>query len=543
MIGGGGAGDGSGSERLRRNFQPVAFFQGALISDAAGRVVVPFTVPDNLTRFRLIAVATAGPDSFGTAEGSFEVNKPLMLDPALPRFANVGDEITVKGILLNNTDQPIEADVSLTLDDLATSAQPLMKRVSLAARGTEAVAFPLAFKSPGTAVWQWKATSVTPGVNLADAVQSTLEVGYAQPILREMHFATLQAGATPANLLAGASPELLQGQGQVTVSVSNSTLLETAGAISHLLHYPYGCVEQTTSSTLPWLAMHTLGEAVPWIKKSPEEIRQAIQRGTNRLLLMQTSGGGLGYWPGAQQPELWASTYGGMGLALARDAGAVVPAERLTELAVYLSGSLRHSATTEEPGVLYERAFACYTLALLGKAEPAYHEVLARKISRLPHPARALLALAILQSGGPRDQAQKVLDEPLDTTLEIWNHQLFDSRLTALNLLVWTKLDPVSPITLSLSERLLRERNFAGHWPNRQPHIARPAGDSFDHPAVRRTTLGAQPDRDGSVDSADSRCRDGRSAPAIGSRATADPGVLHCPQVRQGGRRRHHQPG
>jgi len=463
VIGGGGD-PGAMGEKLRKNFQPVAFFHGSLVTDAAGKITVPFTVPDNLTRFRLIAVATAGDHAFGTAEGSFEINKPLMLEPSLPRFANVGDEITVKGIVLNNTDQPFEVEVALTLDTLATTTQPLVKKIMLAARGAEAVSFPLTFTSPGTAAWQWKASSLPPGPPLTDTVQSTLHVGYAQPMLREIQYATVAAGSDPANLLAGVNPELLQGQGSITLDLSNSTLVETSGALAYLLHYPYGCAEQTTSSTIPWLALHRMGDAVPGIKKSPEEVRKAIQNGANRLLSMQTTSGGLAYWPGGARAELWASTYGGMGLALARDAGAVVPAARLEQLAAYLSGTLRNAAAAVEPGDLYERAFACYTLALLGKAEPAYHDVLTRKISSLPHPARALLAMAILHSGGPRDTALKALDDPLEPSLEAWSANLFESRLTALNLLVWVRLDPSSPVTASLTGRLLKERTATGHW-------------------------------------------------------------------------------
>lgn len=493
MIGGGDGGAGAESDRLRRNFQPVAFFHGSLTTDAAGRVNVPFTVPDNLTRFRLIAVVSSGPDSFGTAESSFEVNKPLMLEPSLPRFANVGDEVTVKGILLNTTDQAFEVEVSLAVDDHADSKLPLVQKVALTPHGSEAVAFPLTFKEAGTAVWQWKAVSTTAGVTLSDNVQSTLQVGYAQPILKEMVYGTLAKTGEPVNFLAGVSPELLQGRGQVTVSISNNALVESAGALAHLLHYPYGCVEQTTSSTLPWLAMHALGDAFPWTRKTPAEIQAAIQKGVDRLLSMQTSGGGLAYWPGGTHPEVWASTYGGMGLGLARQAGARVPEPRLALLAAYLSEKLRRAAEADQIGDLYDRAFTCYTLALLGKAEPAYHEVLSRKVNRLTHPARALLALAILESGGDRAQAIKVLDDPMDPNLEAWNDNLFNSQLTALNMLAWVKIDPAHPVTRALGERLLKERDAQGHWgstyTNAWALLALAADAKADTAELQATTL------------------------------------------------------
>ena len=462
LIGGGGYE--AGGESARKNFQPVAFFHGSLLTDAAGRVTASFTVPDSLTRFRIIAVATAGDNQFGTAEGGFNINKPLMLEPAMPRFATVGDEITVNGVVLNTTDQAMEVEVTLTLDALASSTEKLVKKVSLSPKGSAAAPFSIKFDRAGAAAWQWRAVSLTPGLPLADTVVSTLNIGHAQPTLRELHYAAITAGDESKNLLATANPEIMSGQGELTFTVSNSSMAEASGALAYLLHYPYGCAEQTTSSLIPWLVLQQLKEAVPSVEKSPADIQKSVQAGVNRLLGMQTSSGGLSYWPGGRQPELWASCYAGMGLVLARDGGAVVPPARLLQLADYLSTTLRETAAASSPDDLYTRAFACYTLALIGRAEPAYHDVLSQKVALLPHPARALLAMAILHTGGTRDRVLALLNAPLNPNLDEWNTALFDSRLTALNLMVWTRLDPVAPTTVSLSARLLNERTSAGHW-------------------------------------------------------------------------------
>ena len=50
-----------------------------------------------------------------------------------------------------------------------------------------------------------------------------------------------------------------------------------------------------------------------------------IQAGADRLLSMQTGGGGLAYWCGGNVPNLWASTYGGLALVMCRQHGAAVP--------------------------------------------------------------------------------------------------------------------------------------------------------------------------------------------------------------------------
>jgi len=89
------------------------------VTDATGSVKASFTAPDNLTRFRVMAVASEGADRFGNGESSATINKPLMLEPALPRFARLDDELLVKAIIHNTTPHSGSVSVSLTLDDRA----------------------------------------------------------------------------------------------------------------------------------------------------------------------------------------------------------------------------------------------------------------------------------------------------------------------------------------------------------------------------------------------------------------------------------------
>src|SRR5258708_19903624 len=85
-------------------------------TDAGGRVAATFAAPDSLTRYRVMAVVQTAHDQFGNAESAFEVNKPVMIEPALPRFANVGDKLTLRGVLHNLTATDGEVDVRVAFD-------------------------------------------------------------------------------------------------------------------------------------------------------------------------------------------------------------------------------------------------------------------------------------------------------------------------------------------------------------------------------------------------------------------------------------------
>ena len=54
--------------RLRENFNALATFAASVHTDANGRAQVQVELPDNLTRYRVLALAVAGSKQFGSGE-------------------------------------------------------------------------------------------------------------------------------------------------------------------------------------------------------------------------------------------------------------------------------------------------------------------------------------------------------------------------------------------------------------------------------------------------------------------------------------------
>jgi uncharacterized protein YfaS (alpha-2-macroglobulin family) len=462
LVGGGG----EGGDTMRKNFLACASWNAALRTNENGSVFATFPAPDSLTRYRVIAVVQTTRDQFGSAESMFEVNKPLMLEPSLPRFANVGDSLLLRAVLHNTTDFSGEAEVILELDDTAR-ADHKSRRVSLPAHGSLAVEFPVEFTGIGAAIWKWTARFVSADAPTAfrDALQTTLNVGYPTPLLREVRGGFTEAAEL--TLLETIDPQLLDGTGTVRVSVSNSRLLALRESLRELLHYPYGCVEQTTSSTLPWMTMRDMRDVFPELKKSDAEIEAAVAQGVDRLLKMQTESGGLGYWPGAREPLFWGSAYGGFGLAVARQKGFAVPDGEFDRLMKYLSAQLRGAGSDNfDPyhggGGASDRCLAAYALAIAGRAEPAYHEILFKKRASLSSENRAVLAMAMAESGGDADAIRELLTM---TAGDVERYGWFGSRsrTLAMRLLAWSKAAPNAPAIDALVKELLDSRQ-RGHW-------------------------------------------------------------------------------
>ncbi|HEX8294975.1 MAG TPA: alpha-2-macroglobulin family protein [Chthoniobacteraceae bacterium] len=461
MIGGGG----DLGDAFRKNFVTCALWNANLRTDENGKVSATFPAPDSLTRYRIIAVVQTTDDAFGAAESAFEVSKPVMFEPALPRFANVGDQLVLRGVLHNLTDVEGEVEAVLELDETAT-AQNTRRRVTLPARGSLAVDFPVEFKTAGVAKWKWTArfTGADGKTAFRDAVESTLKVGYPVAVMREVQLG--RADRPETNLLAKANPALLEGRGVVRVTLGNTRILELRESLNQLLHYPYGCVEQTTSSTLPWIALRGFRAALPELAKSDEQIKNAVNHGIDRLLSMQMGNGALGYWPGAREPHFWGSSYGGLGLALAKRGGFDVPAEPLDNLCKYLSGELRGSAETNDRWKLAERCLAVYTLAIAERPEAAYHELLFKKRDLLSDENRALLALAIQEAKGPAAMIDELL-KPKKLAAPEEDAFWHASRESSIRLLAWARFKPESPNVDALATELFGRR-LGGHWSTTQ---------------------------------------------------------------------------
>lgn len=98
---GGGLAAGAEDTRIRHNFQPLAYYAPAILTDARGDANVSFAVPDDLTTWRVMAVAATTDGRFGKSESTFITNKALIANPVVPQFARVGDRFDA-GVAIAN---------------------------------------------------------------------------------------------------------------------------------------------------------------------------------------------------------------------------------------------------------------------------------------------------------------------------------------------------------------------------------------------------------------------------------------------------------
>ncbi|MCY4631401.1 MAG: hypothetical protein OXE75_11055, partial [bacterium] len=217
---------------VREILDALALFDPDAVTDASGRVVVEFELPDNLTRYRVMAVAVHGADRFGTGESAITARLPLQVRPSAPRFLNYGDRFELPIVVQNQTDAAMEADVVVQTSNLELVG-PAGRRIVVPANDRVEVRFPARTESPGVARFRVAAVSG----DHADAQVVSLPV--YTPATSEA-FATYGVVDRGAIIQPIAAPEDVIPQfGGLEVNTSSTALQALTDAVLYLAGYRY----------------------------------------------------------------------------------------------------------------------------------------------------------------------------------------------------------------------------------------------------------------------------------------------------------------
>ncbi len=497
MLTGGGGAKGAGtaasaaiSGRIRKDFRPVAFFDPALVTGADGRAVVRFTLPDTMTTYRCFAVACDTGGRFASTARPLLAVKPFYLEPGLPRFLNAGDRFRFRVAAFNQTQEAGRAALSVSASGAVHLALESGALELPAGGRSEAVV-------AGEAMAVGEATA-TFGGRLGrerDALEVHLPVHSGHTRVVESH-PGIAKGRTRVRVnldeAARTLPwgEVEPGEVEVRLRLSRSLQLHLRATAAYLLHYPYGCIEQTSSATFALAALRgaVAAGAIPGV--TGEEVDHFLRAGVARILSMQVEGGGFAYWPGERSASPRGSLYAVQALLAARDAGMSFPEEAL-------SGALGYVGRAVEKGDV-DSAFAAYLLARGGKLPVAERLAAAAGLQSGGMETRLFRLLALEAAGGTDRQvlvtaARSLLDELLPRAL-LSRHRSWWQRLVvrlrggddgeggatvggggddpfnpryrarALTLLVADALLPESAYPKAAADHLLVARGLDGVW-------------------------------------------------------------------------------
>lgn len=362
----GGGGGAPQPIKVRTNFDALATFVPDALTDADGRVVVPVDLPDNLTRYRVMAVAVVGENHFGKGESAITARLPLMVRPSPPRFLNFGDVFELPVVLQNQTDASIDVSVAVRASNAELTAGQ-GRKVTIAANDRVEVRFPAAAVKAGRARFQLGAVTGT----FADAAEFDLPVWTP---------ATTEAFATYGEIDKGAIAQPVQAPSDVVtqfggldISTSSTAVQALTDAVLYLVAYPFECAEQLSSRVLAVAALRDVLAAFKADGLPPaEEIVAAVARDLERLSKLQNSDGGFGFWRRGDESWPWVSIHVAHAMGRAKAKGFEVPADMIARSLSYLKDVRRHMPSwyTEDTRRALE-AYALYTRAVLGDRDTA----------------------------------------------------------------------------------------------------------------------------------------------------------------------------
>lgn len=108
------------STQMRENLNETAFFYPQLVTDEQGDVTMKFTLPESITTWRFMALATDEDVRFGTLESEVVAKKDVMIQPNMPRFMRLGDKGQLAARIFNTGEKDVKGSALIELLDPET---------------------------------------------------------------------------------------------------------------------------------------------------------------------------------------------------------------------------------------------------------------------------------------------------------------------------------------------------------------------------------------------------------------------------------------
>lgn len=387
--GGGGAGGlALSGVDLRAKFVPTAYWNPSAKTGADGRAEVKFTLPGNITRFRVMVTAHSE-RLFGSGEAGFTTAKPLALRPGLPRFARPGDAFSGGVIVSNYTGAA--STVTVTVEpsgDALRVGEGWLREVYLPRGGSKEIAWDMSAVRRGAASLRFRAAS---GAE-TDGLEWPLKV-----IETEQPQTGATGGVTESSVAETVEkPKTPVSDAQVEITMSPTAFSRLKESVRFLAEYPYGCLEQKLSGIMPALAggelvsEFGLGDTAYWTPLA--------QKTLDSLADYQHPSGGFGYWAGDSRPDPYLTAYALDAVNLAERGGwrvdKTVSGKAAKWLADWLDAQRQWAYPYSQAEVYAARAYALYALAVNGDSRPGLFAQLYAVRGQLPLGARAWLLKA-----------------------------------------------------------------------------------------------------------------------------------------------------
>ncbi|HYV12381.1 MAG TPA: alpha-2-macroglobulin family protein [Pyrinomonadaceae bacterium] len=423
--------------QVRSDFRSTILWLPDVKTDADGTATVKVKYPDSLTTWSATArVVTAG-NQFGIGNSTTRTKQPLIVRLQAPRFFVVGDQVTVSGVINNNTNEAMMVTPELNADGLSVTG------LLIDGKPVNSAQTPIEVKANSEARVDWlvavthaseaKLKVEARGSKYADAMEKKFTI-FEHGIEKFVSRSGKMRGDN-VSIKLDIPKERRADSTKLTVQIAPSMATTMLDALPYLIDYPYGCTEQTMSRFLPAVitaktlrdlglkpetAMHKIFGGIeessatathPNGRRDLKELDDITKKSLQRLYDFQHTDGGWGWWKDGDSDHFM-TAYVIWGMSLARQAGIDVKSDALERAVAFLDKELVEEETSYDAQAWMLHSLAVYHATRkqteVSKFQNVAFDNLWKNRDRLNAYTRALLALAA-HNYGYRDQAKTLV--------------------------------------------------------------------------------------------------------------------------------------
>lgn len=493
-------GDGGADLKMRELFKFVAYWNPSVETDANGDATIAFDAPDNLTGWRILALAATPTDRLGLGQGNFKVNRPTEVRPVMPNQVTEKDSFMAGFSVMNRTGKPRTLTVEIAVKghiDIAKTPARHSEDVTLEPYKRKTVYMPVQTvavpetreEEKGELVFEVRAFDMQDG----DGMVHRMPVNKFRSLETAADYGTTTGDkvTTSVQFPGNIFPDI----GSVSVVLSPSVIGAVEGAFRYMRDYAYICWEQILTKGV--MASHYMN-----LKKyMPDSFKwEGAEKLPQQMLDMagsfQAPNGGMTYFIARDEyVDPYLSAYTALAFNWMRNAGHKPPQAVEDKLHGYLLNLLRNNVmpTFYDEGMSSTvRAVALAALADHKKVDSADIERYLPHLKQMSLFGKAHFMLAALRAKNAVPMAKEAANLILSHSNQtggkfVFSEELDDSYLRILAsplrencaiLSVFTEYgeetagaELAGDIPFKLVRAITQTRKNRDHWENTQENM------------------------------------------------------------------------
>lgn len=514
--GGRGGFDQDSEDGIRKNFKYTAHWKPSLKADQNGEISLRFKLPDNLTTFKIMAMA-ARKGSYAAANHEIQVRQPLIIQPITPTIIRPGDELRIGAVIINQTGiditvnldinsrllkikgnknneikipngRSVESLFNVSLDSLQYQIQKqaiidkLKKTKKLPIGGISGVqVHAILSATTNNASTLSKKTGIRKS-DLNDKIAIKFDVFENPPAEAFSITGSVDQVAQKEAVVLPKRSEILNDLGNLDIQISNTALTGIKNGFVFFKDNPYFCLEQRASAFIVGVSAGELIHSFPQksLQKDAYQFKELNKIFLEKLPAYQNSDGGFRLWKNSRYKisNPYLTAWAIFGMQVAQKNGYKINNTIKNSALGYLSQFRRKPGRHGHNYLLSTYSLVAWVLARDGKSDRGLIRYLLKNEKKLRLRDRAYLALTLQLDRNIKNfnndpdtkrLMQSILDSMQFTTRSISfkeNRDLFGGRsfqangaTLALILRTMVLLNPKHPMIPQMIRHIVDSRN------------------------------------------------------------------------------------